>query len=47
MNNQDENAKIVKGCISVVLQVRDLKFWERCEKNNILRKRKFRRDGQS
>ena len=47
MNNPDENAKIVKGCISVVLRGRDLKFLERCEKNNILRKRNFRRDGQS
>ena len=47
MNNQDENAKIVKGRISVVLQGRDLKFWERSEKNNILRKRNFPRDGQS
>ena len=36
MNNSDENAKIVKGRISVVLQGRDLKFWE-SEKNNILR----------
>ena len=35
MNNPDENAKIVKGRISVVLQGRDLKFWERSEKNNI------------
>ena len=34
MNNPDENVKIVKGCISVVLQDRDLKFWERSEKNN-------------
>ena len=47
MNNQDENAKIVKGLISVVLRGRDLKFWERSEKNNILRKRNFRRDGRS
>ena len=46
MNNPDENAKIVKGRISVVLQGRGLKFWERSEKNNILRKRDFRRDGQ-
>ena len=38
-------AKIVKGRISVVLRGRDLKFWERSEKNNILRKRNFRRDG--
>ena len=37
MNNPDENAKIVKGRISVVLRGRDLKFWERSEKNNILR----------
>ena len=45
MNNPDENAEIVKGRISVVLRGRDLKFWERSEKNNILRKRNFRRDG--
>ena len=45
--NPDENAKIVKGLISVVLRGRDLKFWERSEKNNILRKRNFRRDGWS
>ena len=32
MNNADENAKIVKGHISVVLRGRDLKFWERSEK---------------
>ena len=38
MNNPDENAKIVKGRISVVLRGRDLKFWERSEKNNILRR---------
>ena len=36
--NPDENAKIVKGRISVVLRDRDLKFWERSKKNNILRK---------
>ena len=47
MNNPDENAKIVKGRISVVLRGRDLKFWERSEKNNILRKSNFRRDGRS
>ena len=47
MKNPDENAKIVKGRISVVLRGKDLKFWERREKNNILRKRNFRRDGQS
>ena len=47
MNNPDENPKVVKGRISVVLQGRDLKFWERSEKNNILRKRNFCRDGQS
>ena len=41
MNNPDENAKIVKGRISIVLRGRDLKFWERSEKNNILRKRIF------
>ena len=46
MNNPDENAKIVKGRISVVLRGRDLKFWE-SEKKNILRKRNFRSDGQS
>ena len=38
MNNPDENVKIVKGRISVVLRGRDLKFWESSEKNNILRK---------
>ena len=38
MNNPDENAKIVKARISVVLRGRDLKFWERSEKNNILRR---------
>ena len=38
MNNPDENAKIVKGRISMVLRGRDLKFWERSEKNNILRR---------
>ena len=32
MNNPDENAKIVKGRITVVLRGRDLKFWERSEK---------------
>ena len=47
MNNPDENAKIVKGRISAVLRGTDLKFWERSEKKNILRKRNFRRDGQS
>ena len=47
MNNPDENAKIVKGHIFVVLQGRDLKFWERSEKNNILMKRNFRHDGRS
>ena len=47
MNNPDENAKVIKSCISVVLRSRDLKFWERSEKNNILRKRNFRRDGWS
>ena len=36
VNNPDENAKIVKGRISVVLRGRDLKFWETSEKNNIL-----------
>ena len=46
MNNPDENVKIVKGHISVVLRGRDLKFLERSEKNNILRKRNFRRDGR-
>ena len=40
--NPDENAKIVKGRISVVLRGRDLKFWERSEKNNnILRRSNF------
>ena len=43
-NTPDENAKIVKGRISVVLRGIDLKFWERSEKNNILRKRNFRCD---
>ena len=38
MNNPDENANIVQGRISVVLRGRDLKFWERSEKNNILRR---------
>ena len=38
MNNPDENTKIVKGRISVVLRGRDLKVWERSEKNNILRR---------
>ena len=37
MNNPDKNAKIVNGRISVVLRGKDLKFWERSEKNNILR----------
>ena len=46
MNNPDENAKIVKGHISVVLRDRDLKFWERSEKNNILWRLNFRRDGR-
>ena len=46
MNNPDENAKIVKSRISVVLRGKDLKFWERSEKNNILRKRNLRRDGR-
>ena len=46
LNNPDENAKIVKGRISMVLRGRDLKFWERSETNNILRKRNFRRDGR-
>ena len=45
MNNTNENVKIVKGHISVVLRGRDLKFWE-SEKNNILKKRNFHRDGQ-
>ena len=47
MNNSDENAKIVKGRISVVLRGRDFKLWERSEKNNILRKRNFCHDGRS
>ena len=38
MNNPDEKTTIVKGRIYVVLQGRDLKFWERSEKNNILRR---------
>ena len=38
MNNPDENAKIAKGRISVVLRGRDFTFWERGEKNNILRR---------
>ena len=41
MNNPDENAKIVKGRVSVVLRGRDLKFWETSEKNNILRSEIF------
>ena len=32
MNSPDENAKIVKGRISVVLRDSDMKFWERSEK---------------
>ena len=47
MDNPDENAKIVKGRITVVLRGSDLKFWERSEKNNILMKRNFLRDGRS
>ena len=38
MNNPDENTQLVKGRITVVLRGRDLKFWERNEKNNILRR---------
>ena len=38
MNYPDENAKIVKNCVFVVLLGRYLKFWERSEKNNILRR---------
>ena len=45
MNNPDENAKIVKGRISMVLRGRDMKFWK-SEKNNILRNRNFRRNGR-
>ena len=41
MLHKNENSNIVKGRISVVLRGRDLKFLERSEKNNILRKRKF------
>ena len=41
MDNLDENAKIVKGRISVVLRSRDFKFWERSENNNILRRSNF------
>ena len=44
--NPDGNAKIVKGRISVVLRGRDLNIWERSEKNNILRRGSFRRDGR-
>ena len=47
MNNPDENTKIVKGRIFVVLRGSDLKFLERSEKNNILSKRNFCRDGRS
>ena len=47
MNNPDENAKIVNGCILVVLRGRDLKLWERSETSNILRRKNFRHDGQS
>ena len=32
MNNPDENAKIVKGRISVVLQIRDLNFGKEVRK---------------
>ena len=46
MHYLDENAKIVKGLISVVLRGRDFKFWERSEKNHILRKRNFHCNGQ-
>ena len=46
MNNPDENAKIIKGRISVVLRGRDLKFGETSDKNKILRKTNFRRDGR-
>ena len=42
----DENAKIVKGRISVVMRGRNLKFWERSEKKNILRKRNVHCDGR-
>ena len=41
MNNPDENAKIIKGLISVVLRGRDLKFGKKSEKNNILRRWNF------
>ena len=41
MNNSDKNANIVKSRVSMILRVRDFKFWERSEKNNILRKRNF------
>ena len=47
MNNPDENAKIVKGSVSVVLRGRDLKFWKRSEKNNSFKKRNFCRDERS
>ena len=36
MNKPDENAKNLKGRISVVLRGRDLKIWVRSEINNIL-----------
>ena len=38
MNNPDENANTVKGHISVVLRGRDLKFMEKSDKNNILKR---------
>ena len=38
MNNPDNNAIMVKGCIYVVLRGIDLKFWERSEKNSISRR---------
>ena len=41
MNNPDENAKFVKGRISVVLRGRDLKFWERSENKYYLEEEKF------
>ena len=47
MNNPDENAKIVKGHISMVMRGRDLQFWEKNEKSNILRRRNLCHDGRS
>ena len=41
MNNPDENANIVKVRFSVVLQGRDLKFWEKSKKKINLEEVKF------